>query len=112
MKILRLLLKWLKSYNCYNTIDFLDEGVSIKIPIRHSHRYHHLFSKRPYHEIKFRKIVAELIKQHIINIDKNFIDLGAWIGDNSVPWATKIKGIIYTPKTGKKKTMYKEKQTQ
>ena len=95
MKILRLLLKWLKSYNCYNTIDFLDEGVSIKRPIRHSHRYHHLFSKRPYHEIKFRKIVAELIKQHIINIDKNFIDLGAWIGDNSVPWATKIKGIIY-----------------
>lgn len=95
MKILRLLIKWLKSYNGYNTIDFLDEGVSIKIPIRHSHRYHHLFSKRPYHEIKFRKIVAELIKQHIINIDKNFIDLGAWIGDNSVPWATKIKGIIY-----------------
>ena len=41
-----------------------------------------------------------LVKNNIINKDKNFIDLGAWIGDNSLPWAKLLKklngnGIIY-----------------
>jgi FkbM family methyltransferase len=43
------------------------------------------FKIRPYHEIQFRKIVEFLLKEGIIK--ENIIDLGAWIGDNSVPWS-------------------------
>jgi FkbM family methyltransferase len=51
------------------------------------------FAKRDKHEIIFRKINTFLINNKIIN--NNIIDLGAWIGDNSIPWAKNIKNIVY-----------------
>lgn len=50
-------------------------------------------SKRDNHEILFRKINTYLINNKIIK--NNIIDLGAWIGDNSIPWAKNIDGIVY-----------------
>jgi FkbM family methyltransferase len=57
---------------------------------------HHLSSQlagRDNHEICFRQINTFLIKNNIIK--NNIIDLGAWIGDNSIPWAKNINGIVY-----------------
>ena len=43
-------------------------------------------------EPMLRKLVAYLWDNFV---DKNIIDLGCWIGDNTIPWALKSKGIIY-----------------
>jgi len=51
------------------------------------------FKNRDNHEVLFRKINTFLIKNNIIK--NNIIDLGAWIGDNSIPWAKNINGIVY-----------------
>lgn len=51
------------------------------------------FKIRDNHEIIFRRINTFLINNNIIK--NNIIDLGAWIGDNSIPWAKNIKGIVY-----------------
>ena len=48
---------------------------------------------RPYHESLFRSISSFMIKTGIVK--NNIIDLGAWIGDNSAPWAKIIDGIVY-----------------
>jgi FkbM family methyltransferase len=40
-----------------------------------------------------RDIVTLLIKNNIIK--KNIIDLGAWIGDNALPWSKNINAIVY-----------------
>lgn len=53
------------------------------------------FSTRDNHEVIFRRINTFLINENIIPRDKNIIDLGAWIGDNSLPWAENINGIVY-----------------
>jgi len=51
------------------------------------------FINRPNKEQKFRLIIIYLINNNIIK--NNIIDLGAWIGDNSIPWSKNIKDIIY-----------------
>jgi len=51
------------------------------------------FEVRDNHEVLFRKINTFLIKKNIIK--NNIIDLGAWVGDNSIPWAKNIDGIVY-----------------
>jgi FkbM family methyltransferase len=43
-------------------------------------------------EPMFRSLICYLWE---LFIDKNIIDLGAWIGDNTIPWAIKSNGIIY-----------------
>ena len=48
---------------------------------------------RDNHEVLFRRINTFLIQNDIIK--NNIIDLGAWIGDNSIPWAKNIDGIVY-----------------
>lgn len=70
-----------------------DNQVLIEVPISHS--FTKLYSRRPYHEVLFRKIHTYLIKIGIIEEDKNIIDLGAWIGDNTIPWSKLITGLIY-----------------
>lgn len=59
----------------------------------------HLFSKdlarRDKHEVMFRRINTYLINNNIIQKNKNIIDLGAWVGDNSIPWAKNINGYVY-----------------
>jgi len=51
------------------------------------------FKRRSNNEILFRKINTLLINNGIIK--NNIIDLGSWIGDNSIPWSKNINGIVY-----------------
>jgi FkbM family methyltransferase len=55
--------------------------------------YCDIFQKRNDHEVLFRQINTFLINSKIIK--GNIIDLGAWIGDNSLPWAKNIDGIVF-----------------
>jgi FkbM family methyltransferase len=69
-----------------------DNNVEILLP-RHTHTIH--YANRAFHEVGFREIHSYLINQRVIDPSKNFIDLGAWIGDNTIPWAKNITGLIY-----------------
>lgn len=68
-----------------------DNNVEIKLI---NHPFSNVFITRNNHEILFRQINTYLINNSIIK--NNIIDLGAWIGDNSIPWAKNIKDIIYS----------------
>ena len=63
-----------------------DDNVEITLL---NHPFSEKFSNRNKHEILFRQINTYLIKNNIIL--NNIIDLGAWIGDNSIPWAKILK---------------------
>lgn len=67
-----------------------DDNCNIKLI---NHHFCDTFKNRDAHESLFRKINTFLIKNKIIK--KNIIDSGAWIGDNSIPWAKNIDGIVY-----------------
>ena len=69
-----------------------DNNVEILLP-RHTHTIH--YANRAFHEVGFREIHSYLINQRVIDPSKNFIDLGAWIGDNTIPWAKNITGTVY-----------------
>lgn len=69
-----------------------DNNVEIQLL---EHMFSDMFRNRTVHEAIFRQINTYLINNNIINRDKNIIDLGAWIGDNSIPWAKNINGIVY-----------------
>lgn len=68
-----------------------DLGVELKLPY---HRLSGDFSYRKNCEWIFRRIHSYLILNRVIT--DNFIDLGAWIGDNTIPWAKNKKEIIYS----------------
>ena len=67
-----------------------DDGVTILLI---NDKISDMFKIRDNHEVIFRRINTYLIKNKIIQ--NNIIDLGAWIGDNSIPWAKNIDGIVY-----------------
>jgi len=67
-----------------------DNNVSLQLI---DHPFSQIFVYRDLHEALFRKIHTYLILSHIIK--NNIIDLGAWIGDNSIPWAKNIDGVVY-----------------
>ncbi len=67
-----------------------DNNVNINL-IKHD--FSKLFIIRDRHEVMFRRINTYLIKNKLI--DGNIIDLGAWIGDNSIPWAMNLSHTIY-----------------
>jgi len=67
-----------------------DDGVNILLI---NHVFSYMFENRYNHEAIFRRINTYLITNKIIK--NNIIDLGAWIGDNSIPWAKNIDGIVY-----------------
>jgi FkbM family methyltransferase len=67
-----------------------DDSVHIS-PINHS--FSDSLRRRNHHEVLFRRINTFLIKNNYIK--NNIIDLGAWIGDNSMPWAKNITGTVY-----------------
>ena len=69
-----------------------DNNIEIKLL---DHIFTEKFRKRDNHEVIFRKINTYLINNNIILKNKNIIDLGAWVGDNSIPWAKNIYGTIY-----------------
>jgi len=55
------------------------------------HPLSQIFASRDHHEVLFRRMHTHLINTGIIK--NNIIDLGAWIGDNTIPWAKSIKSI-------------------
>lgn len=79
--------------NKYPVIFPNDDNVIVIVP-QHYHNSN-LFKNRPHHEAKFRQIITCLIINKVIDTSQNFIDLGAWIGDNAIPWAKLIDGIVY-----------------
>ena len=56
------------------------------------------FSMRPNAEVLLRKIVFQLFQSNLIDKNKSVIDIGGWIGDNSLVWATLLKsnGTVYS----------------
>lgn len=83
-----------------------DDNVII---LSHNHTSYNLMKYRPHHEVLFRKIHTFLIHNNIIKKDRNIIDLGAWIGDNSLPWSKMIDGIVYAIDPSKSNCDYIEK---
>jgi FkbM family methyltransferase len=69
-----------------------DNNVEVLIP---KHPYLQLYASRAFHETGFRQLHSYLINNKIIDPTRNFIDLGAWIGDNSIPWAKNITGTVF-----------------
>jgi FkbM family methyltransferase len=67
-----------------------DKDVIIKVP---EHEFTEKYKIRDSYEVSFRKICTYLIENKIIK--NNIIDLGAWIGDNSMPWSKNINGYVY-----------------
>tara|TARA_Y100000034_G_C6818307_1_gene368328 strand:- start:116 stop:955 length:840 start_codon:yes stop_codon:yes gene_type:complete len=49
-------------------------------------------STRPTQELLLRKIVFNLYEQGIIDKSKSIVDIGAWIGDNSLVWSKLLNG--------------------
>ena len=79
-------------------INFINDNVTVKIPLDNKTitKSSQHFPYRVYKEALFRQINNILIEKNIINKNKNIIDLGSWIGDNSIPWAKKlINGKVY-----------------
>lgn len=67
-----------------------DNNVNIKLI---DHPTTQSFIDRVNNEKIFRQINIFLINNNIIK--NNIIDLGSWIGDNSIPWAKNITGLVY-----------------
>lgn len=67
-----------------------DNNVEIILP---EHEKSAEFSNRDNHEVLFRRICTWLINSKLI--DGNIIDLGAWMGDNAIPWAKNISNTVY-----------------
>ena len=75
-----------------NKISFInDNNVSIHLPNSLLNKYNGTEFKEPLH----RKTINYLIQNNFIDKTGNIIDLGAWIGDNSIPWALNISGTLY-----------------
>ena len=66
-----------------------DNGVAIKYHM--NHRFAELFGSRNEHEVMFRRISTYLINNG--HIRGNIVDLGAWIGDNALPWSKNMANL-------------------
>ena len=62
-----------------------DNDVQLKLPY---HPFSLDMGRRNEHEVLFRRIHTYLIQKGYIQ--KNIIDSGCWIGDNSIPWAKNL----------------------
>ena len=67
----------------------------VNIKLLETHPSSRDLARRDKNEVLFRRINTYLINNNIIPINSNIIDLGAWIGDNSIPWSKNINGYIY-----------------
>jgi FkbM family methyltransferase len=67
-----------------------DDNVEIFLP---AHEFSPVFALRDNHEVLFRRIHTFLLKKGVLR--RNIVDLGAWIGDNSLPWAKNSQGLVY-----------------
>ena len=73
----------------------LFENDCVQINIVSNHPFTELLKGRIHAEAFFRKLHVELMNQSVLDKSRNCIDLGAWIGDNTIPWAKQIQGIVY-----------------
>jgi len=73
-----------------------DNNTTIKLI---EHPFSQTFALRDNHEVLFRRMHTYLMNTGVIK--NNIIDLGAWIGDNTIPWAKvaslsdQIRSVIY-----------------
>ena len=51
--------------------------------------------KFPYKEPGFRSIVSHFISTGVIDRSRDILDVGAWKGDNAIPWSMQIDGHVY-----------------
>lgn len=81
-----------------HSIRFKPENINLFIPEDNHklHRHHAMFKGRGDCEKSLRIISKKLYDESFLDINKNIIDLGAWIGDNSIPWAKMIKGCVFS----------------
>ena len=70
------------------------------------HPLSQIFASRDHHEVLFRRMHTHLINTGIIK--NNIIDLGAWIGDNTIPWAKSIDKKSIDKKSIDKKSIDKK----
>ena len=70
-----------------------DNNCKVKLPPSADSKLCKKFIARDNSEIIFRRIHSYLIRNNMIQ--NNIIDTGCWIGDNSIPWAMQIGGIVY-----------------
>lgn len=70
-----------------------DNGVWVQVP--DNHEFTKWFLPRDRHEPVFRRIITSFYNLGFIDKSQNIIDLGAWIGDNTIPWAANITGTVY-----------------
>jgi FkbM family methyltransferase len=80
-----------KSSNDKNTAVFTNDN-HVKISLL-DHPLSQDLKRRDNHEVLFRRINTFLIENKVIK--NSIIDLGAWIGDNTIPWAKNIDGTVF-----------------
>ena len=59
-----------------------DGGITVSLI---EHQFSQTFASRNNHEVLFRRMHTYLMDAGVIK--NNIIDLGAWIGDNTIPWS-------------------------
>lgn len=55
------------------------------------------FANRPSHEILLRRIVHRLYMRDVLSREKSIVDIGSWLGDNSIVWAKMLEApaVVY-----------------
>ena len=80
-----------RASNDKNTAIFTNDN-NVEISLL-DHPFSQGLKRRDNHEVLFRRINTFLIENKFIK--NNIIDLGAWIGDNTIPWAKNIDGTVF-----------------
>lgn len=74
-------------------LSFLEVLINKDINVEKNFRY----MNRPNSEVLFRKIVYQLYNSNYIDNNNSIIDIGSWIGDNSLVWSKYLTGeaLVY-----------------
>ena len=81
----------------YKKCHFDIEGVEVILPNDNDnrHEFYRDFAKRSGCEVILRSLIMYLYEQNFLSKRHSIIDLGAWIGDNAIPWSKIISGNVY-----------------
>jgi len=55
---------------------------------------HMSLSRHAYHERLFRRIIAKLYRAGVLDPSKNLVNSGSNMGDNALPWARMLEGLV------------------
>ncbi len=88
-------------------LSILDVLINKNIFVERNFRY----MGRPKSEVLFRKIVYELYDLKYIDNNKSIIDIGSWIGDNTLVWSKYLteKSIVYAIDPSSNNLLYGKK---